>query len=131
MTVIELAKALGEGIKNDAVLLAYDEAKAAFEADADLTAKMNEYNADRTCLSEEFNKDLAMQDKEVIESLKAKMDELARTINGNENYTRFAAAQQAVNDLMKQINETISFYAFGVQPSSGCTHDCSTCGGCH
>lgn len=131
MTVIELAKALGEGIKKDAVLLAYDEAKAAFEADEELTAKMNEYNADRTCLSEEFNKDLAMQDKEVIESLKAKMDELARAINGSEVYTRFAAAQQAVNDLMKQINETISFYAFGVQPSSGCTHDCSTCGGCH
>ena len=130
-TVIELAKELGEGIKNDAVLLAYDEAKAAFEADAELTEKMNEYNADRNCLAEEFNKDLAMQNKDVIESLKARMDELARSINGNENYTRFAAAQQAVNDLMKRINETISFFAFGVQPSSGCTHDCSTCGGCH
>ena len=130
MTVIELAKALGEGIKNDEVLLAYDAAKAAFEADEALTAKMNEYNTDRTCLAEEFNKDLAMQDKDVIESLKAKMDELAREINGNENYTRFAAAQQAVNDLMKRINETISFHAFGVQPSS-CTHDCSTCSGCH
>ena len=80
----------------------------AFEADEALTAKMNEYNTDRTCLAEEFNKDLAMQDKDVIESLKAKMDELAREINGNENYTRFAAAQQAVNDLMKRINETIS-----------------------
>lgn len=131
MTVIELAKALGEGIKNDAALLAYDEAKAAFEADVELNAQMSEYTADRTCLSEEFNKDLAMQDKDVIESLKAKMDELARSINGNENYARFAAAQQAVNDLMKRVNETISFYAFGVQPSSGCTHDCSTCGGCH
>lgn len=131
MTVIELAKALGEGIKNDTALLAYDEAKAAFEADVELNAQMSEYTADRTCLSEEFNKDLAMQDKDVIESLKAKMDELARSINGNENYARFAAAQQAVNDLMKRVNETISFYAFGVQPSSGCTHDCSTCGGCH
>ncbi len=131
MTVIELAKALGEGIKNDAVLLAYDEAKAAFEADEALSAQMNEYNADRTCLTEEFNKDFEMQDKDVIESLKAKMDELARSINANETYARFAAAQQAVNDLMKQINETISFYAFGVQPSSGCTHDCSTCSGCH
>lgn len=131
MTVIELAKALGGGIKNDPVLLAYDEAKAAFDADKELNAHMSEYNADRTCLSEEFNKDLAMQDKEVIESLKAKMDELAHVINGNEIYVRFAAAQQAVNDLMKQINETITFYAFGVQPSSGCTHDCSSCSGCH
>ncbi len=128
--VIELAKALGEGIKEDPILLAYDEAKAAFEADEALTAAMNEYNAHRTCLATEFNKDLAMQDKDVIESLKAKMDELAHTINQNENYTRFAAAQNAVNDLMQRINSTISYYAFGIEPSN-CTHDCSTCGGCH
>ncbi len=130
MSVRELAKALGEGIKNDQTLLAYDHAKAAFEADADLGAQMNEYNTHRTCLTQEFNKDLAMQDQTVIESLKAKMDELAHTIHGNENYTRFAAAQQAVEALMKEVNETISFYAFGVQPSN-CTHDCSSCSGCH
>ena len=62
--------------------------------------------------------------------VKAKMDELSHTINQNENYTRFAAAQNAVNDLMQRINATISYYAFGVEPSN-CTHDCSTCGGCH
>ncbi len=130
MKVIELAKALGEGIKEDSILLAYDEAKAAFEADEALTAQMTEYNTHRTCLATEFNKDLAMQDKDIIESLKAKMDELSHTINQNENYTRFAAAQNAVNDLMQRINATISYYAFGVEPSN-CTHDCSTCGGCH
>lgn len=130
MKVIELAKALGEGIAEDPVILAYDEAKAAFEADAELAAQMTEYNTHRTCLAAEFNKDLAMQEKDVIESLKAKMDELSHIINQNENYTRYAAAQNAVNDLMQRINATISYYAFGVEPSN-CTHDCSTCGGCH
>ena len=76
MKVIELAKALGEGIAEDPTLIAYDEAKAAFEADKLLTEQMTEYNTHRTCLAAEFNKDLAMQDKDVIESLKAKMDEL-------------------------------------------------------
>lgn len=130
MNVMELAKALGEGIKNDEVLLAYDAAKAAFDADEALSAQMTEYNTHRACLTEEFNKDAAMQDKDVIESLKAKMDTLAATINQNEHYSNFAAAQQAVNDLMKQINAEITFYAFGVRPPS-CTHDCSSCGGCH
>ena len=130
MSVLELAKALGEGIKNDPVLLAYDAAKAAFEADAELTAMMTEYNALRTALTEEFNKDLEMQEKDVIEKLRARMDELAAVINKNENYTGFAAAQKAVNDLMQRINEEITYYAFGVRPSS-CTHDCSTCKGCH
>lgn len=130
-TVMELARALGEGIKNHKTLLAYDEAKAAFEADEALTAQMAEYNADRACLANEFNKDLAMQEKDVIEALKAKMDELASKINKNENYLRFAAAQKAVSELMKHINEQITYYAFGVLPESECTHDCSTCGGCH
>lgn len=130
MNVMELAKALGEGIKNDPILLAYDEAKAAFEADTALAAKMAEYNADRTCLTEEFNKDLDEQDKDVIEALKGKMNDLYQEIAANENYARFAEAQNAVNDLMKKINEEITFYAFGVRPDN-CTHDCSTCGGCH
>ncbi len=130
MKAIELAKALGEGIAEDPVILAYDEAKAAFEADAELAAQMTEYNTHRTCLAAEFNKDLAMQEKDVIESLKEKMNELSHIINQNENYTRYAAAQNAVNDLMQRINATISYYAFGVEPSN-CTHDCSTCGGCH
>ena len=129
--VMELARALGEGIKNHKTLLAYDEAKAAIEADEALTAAMAEYNADRACLTEEFAKDLAMQDEKVIEALKSKMDELATAINKNENYLRFAAAQKAVSELMKHINEQITYYAFGVLPQSECTHDCSTCGGCH
>lgn len=129
--VMDLARALGEGIKNHKVLLAYDEAKAAFEADEALTAEMAEYNADRACLTEEFAKDHAMQDERVIDALKAKMDELASKINRNENYLRFANAQKAVSELMKHINEQITYYAFGVLPQSECTHDCSTCGGCH
>ncbi|MBQ8175065.1 MAG: YlbF family regulator [Clostridia bacterium] len=130
MDVMQLAKALGEGIKNHPTLLAYDEAKAAFDADTELAAQMNEYNADRSCLAEEFNKDFAMQDKDVIESLKAKMDELAAVINKNEHYVAFAAAQGEVNTLMQSINEEITFYAFGVRPNH-CTHDCSSCSGCH
>ena len=130
MDVMELAKALGEGIKTHPTLLEYDAAKAAFDADTALSAQMAEYNADRTCLAEEFNKDLAMQDKTVIENLKAKLDELAKEINQNENYTRFAKAQGEVNALMQSINEEITFYAFGVRPSH-CTHDCSSCSGCH
>ncbi len=131
MNVIELAKALGEGIKNDPILLAYDAAKAAYEADGELVEKMKEYSVQRACLAEEFNKDLDVQDKGVIESLKKAMDALGREIAQNEHYLAFAAAESEVNDLMKRINSTISYHAFGILPQSECTHDCSTCGGCH
>ena len=34
----------------------------------------------------------------------------------------------AVNELMETVNNTIMFNATG---KTACTHDCSTCGGCH
>ena len=39
-------------------------------------------------------------------------------------------AQEAVNELMNAVNNTITFAITGEMPSN-CTHDCSTCGGCH
>ena len=128
--VMELAKDLGEGIRKDPVLLAYDEAKAAFDADTELSAQMTEYNAQRTCLTEEFNKDLDEQYKAVIEQLRGRMDALAAEINRNGNYTRYASAQKAVSELMQRINEEITYHAFGVRPQH-CNHDCAGCSGCH
>ena len=39
-------------------------------------------------------------------------------------------AQAAVNNLMNAVNNTIMFAITGEMPA-GCTHDCSSCGGCH
>lgn len=130
MTATELAKELGLAIKNDEVLLNYDKAKAAYESNDALQEKIRVYNAQRAALTEEFDKDIDKQDKTVIESIKKSMDDLGRDITAYEEYTAFAAAQKAVNDFMTLINQTITYHAFGIEPSS-CTHDCSTCSGCH
>ena len=39
-------------------------------------------------------------------------------------------AQAEVNELMNSVNQTIMTQITGEEPS-GCTHNCSTCGGCH
>ena len=39
-------------------------------------------------------------------------------------------AQKALNDLMAEVNAEIKFCITGERPAA-CTHDCSTCGGCH
>ena len=41
----------------------------------------------------------------------------------------FAAAQQAMNKLMADVNAEIKFCITGERDN--CTHDCSTCSGCH
>ena len=40
----------------------------------------------------------------------------------------FTKAQDVVNAFMAEVNGEITYQITGERP---CTHDCSTCGGCH
>ncbi len=130
MNTMELATALGEAIKNDEVLLSYDKAKAEYEANAEVQEKLRIYNAQRAALTEEFNKEIEEQDADTIKALKETMDKLGAEIVAYPEYKNFEAAQKRVTTFMNEINAEITRVAFGVEPGS-CTHDCSTCSGCH
>jgi len=127
--IIELAHALGEEIAKSDEIKNLEAAKAAFDSDAELGAKMREYEAERTLLAQEFSKNPDEADKIAISNLKARIDELAREISSNPTYIVFAEAQKAMNDLMASVNAEIKFCITGERPDT-CTHDCSTCGGC-
>ena len=129
MNTLELAKSLGEAIKNDEILLNYDAAKETYEKNSELQEKLRVYNTQRAVLSEDFNKDIDTQNAETISKIKETMDSLGKEIVGYPEYKAFADAQKKVTDFMNTINRTITQYAFGIDPGS-CTHDCSTCSGC-
>lgn len=126
--IIELAHALGEEIAKSDEIRNLEESKKAFEADAELQAKMREYETERTLLREEFNKS-DEDNSAAIEALKKRLEELSVEITANSHYTDFANAQNALNSLMDSVNAEIKFCITGERPST-CTHDCSTCGGC-
>ena len=128
--IIELAHALGEEIAKSEQIKNLEEAKAAFEADAALQAKMSEYETERMLLGQEFAKGSDATDADAITRLKARIEELTSEISANDNYTRFAIAQQQMNALMADVNAEIKFCITGERPTE-CTHDCSTCSGCH
>lgn len=128
--IIELAHALGEEIAKSDELRALESAKNAFQADDSLQKMMGEYEAERRALGEEFAKNAEDTDKSVIESLKKRLEELSSEIMKNENYAAFASAQQAMDALMADVNGEIKFCITGERPST-CTHDCSSCAGCH
>ena len=127
--IIELAHALGDEIAKSEEIRNLEAAKDAFEKDAELQAKMSEYEADRMLLGEEFSKNTDEMDQKAIADIKARMEELSAIICANEVYVKFANAQKAMNDLMAEVNNEIKFCITGERPST-CTHDCSTCGGC-
>lgn len=127
--IIELANALGEEISRSKEIENLEVTKGVFETDAELQALMREYETQRALLGEEFAK-ADKADKSVIEKVKARIGELTEKIVANDNYKAFQAAQEAMNALMAEVNAEIKFCITGERPSS-CTHDCSTCSGCH
>ncbi len=122
--ILELAGTLGDAIAQCDVLVRYREAKGAYESNAALREMLFEYNTQRSILGEEFKKDVEEQSPELISLIRGKIEELGKKIMAESDYHAFADAQQAVNNLMQQINSELSFRVFGERP---CTHDCSSC----
>ena len=127
--IIEIAHMLGMEIALSDEIKNLEAAKAEFEKNAALQAKMSEYEAERILLGQEFSKDPAEADEKAIADLRARIEELTSEISASALYIAFASAQQAMNELMNEVNAEIKFCITGERPST-CTHDCSTCGGC-
>lgn len=127
--IIELAHELGMEIAKSDEIKNLESAKAAFDSDAELQAKMSEYETHRKLLGEEFSKNNGEIDEIAVANIRARIDELTRDISSNPVYITFATAQQALNKLMADVNAEIKFCITGERDD--CTHDCSTCSGCH
>ena len=128
--IIELAHALGDEIAKSEEIKNLNATKEVFDNNEELQAKMREYEAERLLLGQEFSKPTDEVDEKAIADLRARIEELSREISADEKYQNFAKAQQAMNALMAEVNAEIKFCITGERPSD-CTHDCSTCKGCH
>ncbi len=126
--IIEKAKELGAMLQASEQMRRYNAAQAAFEADEKVQNLVKEYNLQRMNMmnvSAEEDQDGARMAEleERVKGIYAKVMEAPTMIE-------MQAAGQALQELVGQINGVISFYVTGEEPTS-CTHDCSTCGGCH
>ncbi len=127
--VIEMAHQLGVEIAASEEIKVLNAAKEAFDGDEALQALMSEYEADRVLLGQEFSKNSDEADEKAIADLRARIEELTKIISANPIYSAFAKAQTDMNKLMADVNAEIKFCITGERDD--CTHDCSTCSGCH
>ena len=125
MNVMELAAELGKIIKADPRIEELNRARAAYEADKELQAAVNEYNAQSEALNQEYRKDTP--DQEFLKLIEERIHALYKQISMNVNMVALNAAQDAVNSFMNEVNGEITYQITGERP---CTHDCSTCSGC-
>ncbi|MBQ7326452.1 MAG: YlbF family regulator [Clostridia bacterium] len=128
--IMELAHMLGEEIAKSDEIKNLEATKEVFQSDAALQNKMSEYEAERMLLGQEFAKNPDEADARAIADLRARIEELSSEIGSDPKYIAFAEAQRAMNALMADVNAEIKYCITGERPSD-CTHDCSTCKGCH
>ena len=128
MEIFELAKALGDKLKDDARLIALEKAKNDYEGNAELRKYMVEYDVQQRAMQKAVGQ--SDRDMQMIESIQKRIDVLYQQITEHPVFVELNRAQAEVNELMNKVNQTIMTQITGEEPS-GCTHDCSTCGGCH
>ena len=126
MNMMEVAAQLGKIIKESDVYRELENAKEEYDNNENIKQYMQEYQVDRQALESAA----AQENPEtlVIETLQNRLDELYKLITEAPSFIRVNNAQTAVNELMEQVNNEITFAITGQRP---CTHNCSTCHGCH
>ena len=125
MTVMELAAELGKAIKEHDVYKKYLEAKEAYDTNDTLNNKIMEYSIQQKALADEAGKQ--DKDDDLMAQIQKRIDVLYKEICEDTSFLAVNEAQDAVNELMNEVNQTITYNITGESP---CTHDCSTCAGC-
>lgn len=126
--IIEKAKELGALLQSSEQILKYNAAKSAYEQDETVQKLVQEFNLHRMTMMS--LSDAEEQDADRIAEVEERIKGVYEKIMANEKMQAMQETAKAVEEMMGQVNGVISFYVTGEEPSS-CTHDCSTCGGCH
>ena len=126
MEIMELAATLGKAIKESDTYAKYLEAKEAYDNNEVVNDKIMEYGIQQQALAIEGSKE--EPDEAAMEQIQNRLDTLYAEICEDKTFIALDAAQNAMTEFMNQVNQTINYNITGEQP---CTHDCSTCGGCH
>lgn len=129
MGIFELAEQLGKTLKEDEKLIRLANAKKEYESNKEFGRKLIEYEVQQKAMENEMVK--PERDMHLIELIQSRIDTLYKEIIDDPVFVELNDAQNAVNELMNAVNNTITFHITGELPSD-CTHNCSTCsGGCH
>ena len=135
--ILQLTRELGVAIQKDERYTALEQAKKKHDEDAVLQDKIGQLNILVMNFNQEMGKPDAEKDKEKIEKLNNDYAALYNEIMANENMSAYQKAQQELEALANEINSILAMSLNGEDPltcdpnAQDCTHDCSTCGGCH
>ena len=125
MEIFELAKKLGEEIKKDRRMIEFEEAKKEYENCVEIQTALKEYEVQQQALQVEMMKE--ERDTFTIDAINERINALYEQIVTNPAFVRINQLQLEVNDLMNEVNNTITCAITGEDPKTACTHNCAMC----
>lgn len=125
MNIFEKTRELGEMLRDSEEMKAYKEAEAAQQQDEASQEEMKKFNLSRINLARDMqNGKISRED--AVEANNKAYEELLKNAPLIRDYVQ---AKERFDAVVNQVNNIINFYITG--STGDCTHDCSTCGGCH
>ena len=124
--MIEMIHALGKEIKADPRAAALQTAADVYNDCTELHNLIMEYNVHQTAMQAEYSKE--DRDMTVIQNIENRLEELYNQITALDVYTAYARAKEDYDAFYAEVLGELEFAITGSRP---CSHDCSSCGGCH
>ncbi len=125
--IYALAAELGKAISEDERMIRMKKAKEAYETSEKIGNLMMEYGIQQQALT--TMGDGEKIDTDAVAKIQERIDEIYAEITTDPIFKELDAAQQEFNEMMQTVNNTMMYNATGETPA--CTHDCSSCSGCH
>ncbi len=127
MELMEMARLVGLAIKESEEGKRAEKMKKAYEEDEKIVALTTEFDVQQKALAAMAgNKDA---DNNLTEAIQARLSEIYEEVLATETYQAYEAAQKDLGRLIDKVNSVIMGQVSG--NAAGCTHDCSSCSGCH
>lgn len=123
--IFEKARELGALIQESEQMKNAKNAEILQENDDTAQELMREYNTKRLDLARDMQNGKILREEAVKQNNEA-FDELLKK---SDVIRKYIEAKQEFDKMVNQVNQILNFYITGQDPN--CTHDCSSCGGCH
>lgn len=125
MEVFKKVRELGELIQESEQMKKMKDAELVQENDETARVKLKEFNMNRMNLARDMQNGKLTREDAVKKNNEA-FDALLEAAPAVKAYIE---AKKEFDAMIEQVNQILNYYITGMDPA--CTHDCSTCGGCH
>ena len=125
MDIFEKTRELGEMIQESELMKRAKDLEAKQQSDEEASALLKEFELNRLNLARDMQNG-KLSREEAIQNNNQAIDELCEK---SPIIREYIEAKQQFDAMVQQVNQILNYYITGTDPN--CTHDCSTCGGCH